>query len=99
MSESPVYAKTDTWTLGPYDDMSNAFVFLREPAGVLILDKVGWLAMELCTGYPSEVAADRFTEIAGRGMSADRAREVFDRTVAGLRTQGLIRMAEESACS
>lgn len=95
MTTGPAYAKTDTWTLSPYDDLSNAFVFLREPPGVLILGRAGWLALELCTGYPPDVAAARFAEITRSG----NAGQVFERTVAGLRAQGLVRPTSGGAQS
>ncbi|WP_084960919.1 hypothetical protein [Thermoactinospora rubra] len=95
MSERPEYEKTEGWTLSPYEDMSNAFVFFREPVGVLILDKSSWLALELSTAYPLETAAAKYAGIAGRGVPAEQARAAFDKHVSALCAQGLIRPAKE----
>ncbi|MBB5773561.1 hypothetical protein AB0K16_29390 [Nonomuraea jabiensis] len=82
----PRYEKSEGWTLSPYEDLSNAFVFMREPPGVLILDKASWLALEMATAYSLETAADRYTKIAGQPRAA------FDKHVSDLLLQGLLRV-------
>jgi hypothetical protein len=87
---SPGYVRTSGWELGPYDDLSNAFVFKRSRPYVLVLDRTGWLALELGTNHPYPEATARFAGIVGRQLPADQAGTLLERTVASLCRHGLI---------
>ncbi|MFB7290412.1 hypothetical protein [Actinacidiphila glaucinigra] len=84
------YTKTPGWTLSPYHDLSHAFVFVREPIAVLVLDRLTLLALELCTGHSWDAAVERFAEITTRDPESSQARSKFQHLARQLERQRLI---------
>ncbi|WP_406274227.1 hypothetical protein OH779_38850 [Actinacidiphila glaucinigra] len=91
------YTRTPGWTLSPYDDLSHAFVFVREPITVLVLDRLTLLALELCTGHSWDTAIERFAEITARDPESSQARTKFRQLARELERQRLIARTEVAA--
>ncbi|GAA0246877.1 hypothetical protein GCM10010492_53090 [Saccharothrix mutabilis subsp. mutabilis] len=83
--------RTSGWELEPYADLSAAFVFVREPFSVSVLDRLTWYVLELCDGSPRDAVVQRLADVMGAGP--ERAGQVVDSQVAMLRRHGLVERA------
>lgn len=82
--------RTQGWDLEPYADLSAAFVFVREPFGVSVLDRLTWYVLELCDGTTREALIERMATVMGADAGSERVSRVVDGQLAMLRKHGLI---------
>ena len=83
--------RTSGWDLEPYADLSAAFVFVREPFGVSVLDRLTWYVLELCDGSTREAVVERVAAVMGAGP--EQAGQVVDSRLAVLFRRGLVERA------
>lgn len=88
--------RTQGWDLEPYADLSAAFVFVREPFGVSVLDRLTWYVLELCDGVTREAVIERVAAVMGVDAGTERAARVVDSQLAMLRKHGLIAVERDA---
>ena len=83
------FRHTSGWDVEPYADRSAAFVFVRNPVSVMVLDKFTWYLLEICDGRSRAVIDERVAGVL-RSASADHRRSLVDTQLQMLVNHGLI---------
>jgi hypothetical protein len=90
--EEGTAVRTSGWELEAFADKSAAFVFTRTPIGVMVLDRLSWLVLELCDGRANDAIVSRVASILGADR-APMAKRVVEGRLAQLSARGLVRLA------